>query len=104
MSEPGYWKPDTLAARSKAGEAVDAYLRLAWRDASDADDKADWSDEELREANIDSKHLMRWLVVGAYEPILIEPSAKEGAMYLQADSGLSVDSFFGLLQVASDGR
>ena len=102
MSEPGYWKPDTLAARSKAGEALDEYLRLAWRDAQEADDKADWSDEELREANIDGKHLMRWVVVGAYEPILTDPSAKAGAMYISGDSGVSPDVAIGLLHIASD--
>lgn len=102
LTTEAHWKPDTLAARTKAGEALDEYLRLAWRDAQDADDKANWSEAELREANIDGKHLMRWFAIGAYEPIIVDPSAKAGSMFISGDSGCSVDSVIGLLQIGAD--
>lgn len=102
MNTPGYWKPDTLAARSKAGEALDEYLRLAWRDASGAADKADWSEDQLKASDLSSTHLMRWVAIGAYEPILVDPSAKEESMFISADSGVSSDVATGLLAMAAD--
>lgn len=102
MNTPGYWKPDTLAARAKAHEALDEYLRLSWRDASEAADKSDWSEAQLKASDLSSTHLMRWVCVSAYEPIRLDPSAKEESMFITGDSGVSSDIATGLLALAAD--
>lgn len=102
MARKEHYKPDTLDARAKAAEAVDAYLRLAWRDACTPEEMRDWTDEQTEEADISEKHLVRWLAVGVYEPLLRDPSEKPGAMYLNGDSGISPDMFHGMLAIAAD--
>lgn len=94
---------DTMEARRVAEAAVDAYMRLAWRDACTPEEVATWSDEEREEATVDEKHLKRWVVVGAYEPMFTDPSVGPNAVYLVSSStGVTPDMAIGMLSIGSD--
>lgn len=92
-----------MDARNKAEVAVDLYMRLAWRDACTPEEMATWSEEELEEATVDEKHLRRWIVVGAYEPMLTDPAIGPNAVYLASGSaGLTPDTAIGMLSIGQD--